>query len=279
MRILLLGGTGFIGREAAHHLRAVGHEVVTASRSSSADLTIDAMEPGGLARLVSSSYDSVVNLLGAGLASGAADPRDMRRVNSELPRELVLALASLPSPPHLLHAASSTERLAEQATDESDYSRTKHDGTTSVADAATAAGTPVTILRIHNTYGPTQPSERFVAAITAELRAGRQVTLNFPERVRDFVYVSDVAASIRHALEHPPVSLSMAEAGSGTGLTLTAAARGIAVALGRPTELVTAVEVRPVDPNPVTVCPVPHGTYGLCTTDFASGIRQTLGSN
>ena len=57
---------------------------------------------------------------------------------------------------------------------------------------------------------------------------------------------------------------------------LREAALQIAEVLGRPASLVTSTAHPPADAHPVTVCPVLHGTYGLCTTDFPTGIRRTL---
>lgn len=66
MRILIAGGTGFVGQALCPRLQASGHEVVVLSRQP------DARPPGGAARLVNSlggldasDFDAVVNLAGA----------------------------------------------------------------------------------------------------------------------------------------------------------------------------------------------------------------------
>ncbi len=277
MRVLLLGGTGFLGRATARELAGAGHDVVVASRAASADLVLDLGDSQTLMdHLASARYDDVVNLAGAGLESGTADHATMRRINSELPVVLHDVLARLDAPPRLVHAASSTERLAGQALDESDYSRSKHDGSVALRSATRASGATVTILAVHNSYGPGQPSRRFVASMAAGLNSGAPVTLNYPHRIRDFVFVDDVAASIRHALEQPSTGLAEAEVGTGTGLSLLETAREIAQALGHSPDLVRINADPPVDPNPVTVCSVQFGSYGLCTTEFRDGIRRAL---
>ena len=277
MRVLLLGGTGFLGRATSRQLAGAGHDVVTASRSTAASVVIDVGDQDALAvHLRSERYDAVVNLLGAGLESGTADHATMRRINSELPVVLHDLLNQLDNPPPLVHAASSTERLPGQAIDESDYSRSKHDGSVALRSAARASGAAVTILAVHNSYGPDQPSRRFVASMAHGLGSGRPVTLNYPHRIRDFVFVDDVAASIRHAVEQSTPGLVEAEVGTGTGLTLLDTAREIAGALGRSTDLIHINADPPVDPNPVTVCSVKFGTYGVCRTDFNDGIRRAL---
>jgi len=277
MRVLLLGGTGFLGRSTATELARAGHDVVVASRSPAADVVLDVEDLRALSdHLSGARYDDVVNLVGAGLESGTADHATMRRINSELPVRLHDVLTTLDAPPRLVHAASSTERLAGQALDESDYSRSKHDGSVALRSAARASGATVTILAVHNSYGPDQPSRRFVAAMAAGLRSDTPVTLNYPHRIRDFVFVDDVAASIRHAVEQPSGGLAEAEVGTGTGLSLLETAREIADALGHSRDLIRINADPPVDPNPVTVCSVRFGSYGLCTTEFRDGIRRAL---
>jgi nucleoside-diphosphate-sugar epimerase len=115
-----------------------------------------------------------------------------------------------------------------------------------------------------------------VAFAIAELRRGRPVLLAHPDRIRDFVHVDDVAQCVRFAVEHPPIGLRESEVGTGTGTSLGDAAREIARALNRPEDLVGATLARPTDVNPVTVATTPHGSFGLCTTDFAEGIHRTL---
>ncbi|MBI4348203.1 MAG: TIGR01777 family protein [Elusimicrobia bacterium] len=71
MRILVCGGTGFVGRHLCRHLAGLGHEVVVVSRA-------EGPAPAGAARRVSwdklleavESAEAVVNLSGAGVADG-----------------------------------------------------------------------------------------------------------------------------------------------------------------------------------------------------------------
>jgi nucleoside-diphosphate-sugar epimerase len=196
----------------------------------------------------------------------------MERTNAQQPADIAAALASLDRPVHLLHAASSTERLDGQDLDESDYSRTKHAGTVAVSEVSARTGWPLTIARIHNTYGPGQPATRFVAAVVAALRAGEPVVLAHPDRVRDFVYVDDVARSLVATLDE--AAGGRPEIGTGTGTRLEAVARLVARTVGAPESLV--VRGRPSDVPDLhlaTVCPIPFGSFGLCRTVLPDGIR------
>lgn len=277
MRVLLLGGTGFLGNAATRRLRADGHEVVAASRSAAADVLLDATDDLALATyLAANEFSCVVNLLGAGLSAGTADEYTMRLVNSVLPARILDLLDEVAPHTHYVHAASSTERLPGQRLDESAYSRTKHEGTTALLSAADGADVPLTVLTVHNTYGPHQPSARFIARTIEVLREGRRLILNYPDRERDFVYVDDVAACISHTVAEAPPGLDEVQVGTGVGLTLRQAALIIAGALGQDPTLVESEPHHLTDPNPATVCPIPGGTFGLCTTTFEAGIVATL---
>ncbi len=218
----------------------------------------------------------MVNLLGAGLSAGTADPLVMQRINADLPAEILDMLGRSRPGSHFVHLASSTERLPGQTADESAYSASKHAGADALRRAAAGPTAPLSILTVHNTYGPHQPERRFVAYAIAELRRGNPVLLAYPDRVRDFVHVSDVAQCVRFAVEHPPTGLRESEVGTGSGTSLADAARTIARVLERPEDLVGATLDRPLDVNPVTVAATRHGSFGLCTTDFDEGIHRTI---
>ena len=286
MRVLLLGGTGFLGSALARQLSAHGHEVVTASSSSLADLRLDLRSPDSLEDyLLSTRYNTVINLAGAGLTSGTADVATMVRINSELPPRIFRALASgaASTGVHFIHAASSTERLPGQGSDESEYSRTKWAGTSDLEmeflaspDGLRAESVHVSICRIHNTYGPGQPEGRFVAHVISQLTEGRPVPLRFPERVRDFVYLGDTVTGLHTLVDANMSAPQHAELGTGVGLRLREAAICIAHALDRPDNLVINGGRDTDDPNPVTVASERFGSLGNCRINFAEGIELTL---
>lgn len=269
MRVLLLGGAGFIGRALAETLTRRGDRVDVAARGS----FLDPLDADAVARWVEQEQvDGVVNLVGAGITRGSASLEEMERINTQQPIAVASALAELVGRVHLVHAASSTERLPGQDLDESDYSRTKHAGTVGVAEVSDRADWPVTIARLHNTYGPGQPATRFVAATVSALRAGRPIVLAHPRRVRDFVYVDDVAESLAVALDQEPGGRP--DIGTGTGTALADLAHLAAQTVGAPAELVVVEhESAAPDPHLATVCAIPFGSYGLCRTSLTDGIR------
>src|SRR4051812_39065739 len=69
MRLLVLGGTAFLGRAVARHAVAAGHEVTCAARGRSgqpvngaAFVQVDREDPGGLARLRGIHFDALVDV-------------------------------------------------------------------------------------------------------------------------------------------------------------------------------------------------------------------------
>lgn len=277
MRVLLLGGTGFIGTAVNRRLITAGHDTVAVGRGEGADVAINVTDNAALSRHLSDhGYDAVVNLLGAGLTPGTTDAASMTAVNSALPPSLLAILNGLGEAPHLVHAASSTERLPGQTADESEYSRTKHEGTSALHALAEVSPSPVTIVTIHNTYGPGQPAGRFVAYLIDRLGKGLPVELNFPHRIRDFVYLGDVAECVAYAVDAGPSGQREVEVGTGIGTSLLDAARIVASSMGQAPELVAATASLSEDPNPTTVATTLAGTYGLCTTAFTEGIRRTI---
>ena len=79
--------------------------------------------------------------------------------------------------------------------------------------------------------------------------AGEPVVLNFPDRVRDFVFVDDVAASFLVVLDDPVPGLREEDIGTGAGTRLVdmAAPHGRRL-LGQPTDLVAGSRAAPGRP-------------------------------
>lgn len=286
MRILVLGGNGFIGSKLSEQLKGEGDEVTTLSRGSQADVRLDLEAPNTIETFLGANhFDAVVNLAGAGLTAGTASIATMERINSNLPTRILNSLVAQgrESTTHLIHAASSTERHPGQTVDESEYSRTKFHGSERLLTAFELAETthsalPVhlSICRIHNTYGPDQPTGRFIAHVIQQLSTQTPLTLIHPHRVRDFVYVDDTISGLIQLLRANDAAPKQAELGTGHGTTLRAAAIAIADLLEIPSDLIAEAESVHDDPNPVTVATNLHGSLGNCRIGLEEGLERTL---
>lgn len=117
-----------------------------------------------------------------------------------------------------------------------------------VLDAlATAAGASLAWARIFYVYGPGQKAASLAPSLCADLRAGRPLQPRTPQAVNDFIYVDDVARGL--------LTLAGADAGgvfnlgSGVGTAVTDFAALLARTAG--------------GPAPAVPAKAPHGKVGL----------------
>jgi uncharacterized protein (TIGR01777 family) len=110
MRVVIAGGSGFLGQALQDHLRRSGHTttVLTRTRRASNDV---AWTPDGTAGSWAAALDgaeAVVNLSGEGIAEARwSAPRKSALRNSRLlsTRSIVTAIGGLATPPTLLNAS------------------------------------------------------------------------------------------------------------------------------------------------------------------------------
>jgi len=222
VRVLVLGGTGFIGRQVTRQLGLAGASLHLAARTkdraanelarlgvTGIPLQADLSRPGVGAELLQSVRPSITfNLAGYGVDPLERDPSQAERINHTLVAELVEAAGSLRSPDwpgqDLVHAGSAAEYGAATGPLSEDtpavpislYGRTKLAGTDAVA-GATGAGTVRAIpVRLFTVYGPGERSGRLLPALIAAARAGRDLPLTSGEQRRDFTYVEDAAEGL-----------------------------------------------------------------------------------
>lgn len=154
MKVLLTGGTGFVGGRLAQRLRSAGHQVLTVSRRSGAadhDWS-DASLSAGVA-----AADSIVHLAGAGLFDkrwSAAYKRELVESRTETTRRLA-ALASehgvrcfVTASAIGYYGASDTEGLDESTPAGEDFLARLCVEWEAAADAARTAGIRTAAVRI-----------------------------------------------------------------------------------------------------------------------------------
>jgi len=274
MKVMVFGATGFLGQHVTPALRDAGHTVLSVGRSGAVDITCAVVDRASIEEAIrEAAPEIVVNLLGAGLSDSSADQQEMESMNSSVPIWLAQSIIAINPGIQLIHAASSTEQPSTSGEFESDYSRTKAAGTRALAECARESSGPVTILRIHNTYGADQPRNRFIASVIDRCLAGEQVALNYPDRVRDFVHIDDVAAAFVDACRVRGEGLSEFEVGTGTGTSLVDVATIIAVEAGVGPDTIT--QTHRVDHHPITVAD-PGELIRRATIALPDGIRRVV---
>lgn len=233
-RVLVVGGSGFLGRAVVAELDGRPDvEVVVLDKECGADVAGTAIEldisEGGsrdLERLLRRIEPSaVVNCAGA----VTGDLGTLTRANVWLVRMLVDAIAAAGLPARLVHLGSSAEYgpgvpgqpLTEDAPTRAlgAYAVSKLAGTGMVLDAASSDRIAAVVLRVFNPIGPRAPSHSLVGRVLAELdraRAnGQQIHLGPLGSSRDFIDVRDVASAVARAALLPGNLRGVFNVGSG----------------------------------------------------------------
>jgi len=101
-------------------------------------------------------------------------------------------------------------------------------------------GTPVTLLRPFNTYGPRQSARAVIPTIITQIANGkRSIKLGAVSPTRDFNYVADTVAGFIAALESDRGTGEVINVGSNFEISIGDTAHAIAEAMGTTIEIVT----------------------------------------
>jgi NAD dependent epimerase/dehydratase len=101
-------------------------------------------------------------------------------------------------------------------------------------------GTPVTIVRPFNTYGPRQSARAVIPTIITQIASGkRQIKLGAVHPTRDFSYVTDTVAAFMAALRSPRAVGEVINAGSGFEISIADTARVIGELMAVELEILT----------------------------------------
>jgi len=208
MRVLVTGGTGYLGRSIVRALAARGHEPVvfarTATRAGLPGTAVDA-DVRDRAALAAAARGCDALCHSAALVSvWRANPREFDDINVgglehalDAAREagltrVVYTSSFLARPPAGMHAPLRTN----------DYQRTKI-AANAVARRAQEAGAPLVILYPGVIYGPGVMSEgNLIGRMLSDHCSGRLPGLIGADRVWSYAWIEDVAAAHVAALEH-----------------------------------------------------------------------------
>jgi NAD dependent epimerase/dehydratase len=264
-RVLVTGSDGFIGSHLTEALVSRGCQV-------RAFVYYNSFNSWGW-------LDSLSTQVRASLEVVAGDVRDSYGVRRAVEKcDVVFHLAALVAIPYSYHSPATyvetniggtlsvlqaaqdlaVERLVHTSTSEtygtaryvpideehplqgqSPYSATKIGADQMALAFHRSFGTPVTILRPFNTYGPRQSARAVIPAIITQIAAGRRtIRLGALHPTRDFNYVSDIVAGFMAAAEADKAVGEVINVGSNFEISIGDTAELIAEIMGRKIEIV-----------------------------------------
>ena len=221
-RVLLLGGSGFIGRWVARALTQAGADLVIVVRSRSASSPVlerwrvnatlietDLDREDSLTDVVAQVRPSIAfNLAGYGVDPAERDEATAYALNAQVVERLARRLAETADPSwrglHLVHAGSALEYGAVSGVIGEDtrpnpttlYGRSKLRGTELLADVCRRTGLRAVTARLFMVYGPGEHESRLLPLLIREAGGVGDVLLTSGEQRRDFTYVEDAAEGL-----------------------------------------------------------------------------------
>ncbi|MFB6462708.1 NAD-dependent epimerase/dehydratase family protein [Bradyrhizobium tunisiense] len=203
MRVLILGGSQFLGRAIASHACAAGHDVTCAARGLAGPIAagtrlirIDRDVADGLAPLTGETFDAVVDV--------SRHPGQVRRAVAALKRPGVhwtfVSTISVYADNRIPGQRADTAPLREPVSADLEHSTDAIYGAAKVA-CEQAVGDDAFICRAGLIAGPEDPTGRFAYWPARLARGGEVLAPGSPDDAVQFIDVRDLAQWIVHAAE------------------------------------------------------------------------------
>ncbi|MCK6504080.1 NAD(P)-dependent oxidoreductase [Myxococcota bacterium] len=279
MNVLLLGGSGFIGR----HLRSALPAARAPARSD-----LDLADPAAVrASLRALRPDLVFNLAAAGVHPSDRAPSRLRAINEGLPRLLAEELAEGAV---LVHAGSAAELGAGADADEGvacegaagPYGQSKRAGTRAVLEVAAARGQRAVVARLFSVYGPGEAPHRLLPQLQAAARETSRWPLPLTEghQRRDLTYVGDVVQGLLALARAAPAGGTLVNLATGRNTPVRELVERAAALLGLPAGALAfgALPERPDEPahGAVPVARLRALVGWAPPTGLEEGLRRTF---
>lgn len=225
MKILLVGGSGYIGRKIAPILIQFGHSVISTSRLAKPGFTpLDVsqyFEARNILKIL--NPDAIINLSwysGPGYVESHLnyECRDraiqLQRLVLDLGINKYVEIGSAAEYGSSAHPCSIT---GTPLNGKSLYAKSKIETFGSFTRILSNSSLEATWIRLFNLYGPNQDSSRLFPKLLNSLSDNQVFLLKNPDAMRDWIYVDDLANALQIVLTNS--SPTVLNVGSGIGIT------------------------------------------------------------
>ena len=269
MRVLVTGGSGFIGGCLIPKLVGCGHEVYSLERYVTGRYVLGAkamtvfgdLRDGFVIRKLVKDIqpDAVIHLAAISPVAYSYDhPQEILEVNTLGTINLAEAcLRELSNFKHFLYAGTSEEYGDQDKFPTTEDSELRPNSPYSVSKVAAdkylqymrvAYNFPVTILRPFNTYGRRDNTHFIVERTITQMLQGKTIKLGDPQPVRDFMYVDDHADAYLACLDNEEARGDVFNFCTGHGVSIKELVDQIAELVGFDKEIVWGtIPARPLD--------------------------------
>lgn len=265
-RVLITGGTGFVGRHVVGRGQRAGVELHVVARTPVRDAPwhqhqIDLRDRRRVSELVASiKPEAIIHLAAAGVIADGTHLSHLIEVNAGGLASLLSAAADAALTPQVVVAGSGFE-YAEQdrpVTEDDPVAPASAYGVSKACAALVAAHfadrLAITLLRLFSVYGEGEREPRLIPSIISSARRDASVNLTGCEQIRDFTSVGDVAEGFWRVLAsaHAPGELRVLNIGTGRPMPLRALVEALAFLLRErglsPRPVFGAIPYRPGEP-------------------------------
>jgi UDP-glucose 4-epimerase len=276
--VIVTGGAGFIGSELVRQLAERGERVViidnlvngkreNVANVLSPDVRLQVSDVRDIDAVVPHLREAriVYHLACLGVRHSVHSPHENHDVNATATLKL-LAAARQADVPRFVYVSSSEVYGGVESTpilgdaiseDHPAFPCTVYGGSKLAGESYTRAyfrtyGYPTVVIRPFNTYGPRSHHEgdsgEVIPKFLLRCLAGRpMIVFGDGSQSRDFTFVSDTAAGILLAGDHPKAVGETINIGSGTDVRIADLAKTVASVTGRPNAEIVYDEPRPGD--------------------------------
>jgi UDP-glucose 4-epimerase len=276
--VIVTGGAGFIGSELVRQLAERGERVViidnlvngkreNVANVLSPDVRLQVSDVRDIDAVVPHLREAriVYHLACLGVRHSVHSPHENHDVNATATLKL-LAAARQADVPRFVYVSSSEVYGGVESTpilgdaiseDHPAFPCTVYGGSKLAGESYTRAyfrtyGYPTVVIRPFNTYGPRSHHEgdsgEVIPKFLLRCLAGRpMIVFGDGSQSRDFTFVSDTAAGILLAGDHPKAVGETINIGSGTDVRIADLAKTVASVTGRPNAEIVHDEPRPGD--------------------------------